>query len=149
MANNYIFEKAQAAPIKDSKRAGTPCTVEATGGDVRSMHLISIRAGYSRNMQIDQSLSGVLYKTYFGDKVTTLTFQGISWPKGVLCNNQSTGNLAAFFQANKQKGTNIRVAFDNNIFDGVLSDVAIQPYTGGIQGMDGYAYDLTIIGKFK
>lgn len=149
--NRDIFGTVKVAGMPDFKKIGVPCTITGTSGDAATMHLIKIQGEGAVNLQIDQSFSGKVYTTIFGDKVTNVTFTGISWPTGALCPADSSLNLNTFYSKNKASAggapKQIYVSFDGNVFKGILVKEDIFPYQVD-NGIDAYSYQLTLVGKF-
>lgn len=130
-----------------------PRIVIKIGGQTISdkIHLLSVTGQGQSNVQIDLTFNSNMIVTAFGEKITPLTFQGISIPNS--CSGAPViSDLGAFYRqyragTNKTRTPVVQVSLQQNVFQGILTGMAIQPYK--LSELDVLLYGLTVMGSFQ
>jgi len=116
------------------------------------MHLLSVEGTGQSNIQIDMTFNEHLIVTAFGERVTPLTFRGVSLPGFCDSSVSDANNLGAFYRkyragTNKTKTPVCQLSFEGNVFEGILTGMALNPYK--LQDIDAFSYALTVQGSFQ
>ena len=115
------------------------------------IHLLSVSGQGQSNVQMDLTFDNNMIVTAFGEKLTSLTFQGISVPS--TCDGAPVvGDLGAFYRkyragTNKTNTPVVQVSLQENVFKGILIGMTIQPYK--LSEIDVLLYGLTVQGSFQ
>ncbi len=117
------------------------------GGDI---HLMSVSGSGESNVQLDVTFDEDMLITAFGEKITPMTFQGISVPSS--CGSVAAADLGAFYRkyragTNKKKTPVVQISLAENVFKGVLVGLQVQPYK--LSEIDVIMYGLTVRGSFQ
>lgn len=133
--------------IADAGPRGVSARITLTPGPSDTLHLVQIQGGASANMQFDLSLNDNVFATVYGDKLTTFTVTGVSFPDDVMCSGEMSDIIDYYMQnrASRAGITEVSVGFKNKVFQGVLVDMSVNPYS--LQSVDAFSVTLTIYGR--
>ena len=114
------------------------------------IHLLSVSGQGQSNIQIDLTFNSNMLVTAFGEKITPLTFQGITVPSS--CSADNAVDLGSFYRkyragTNKTRTPVVQVSLQQNVFQGILTGLSIQPYK--LSEIDVLLYGLTVMGSFQ
>ena len=114
------------------------------------IHLLSVVGAGESNVQLDITFDNDMLITAFGEKITPLTFRGISIPAS--CDSGDASDLGAFYRryragTNKTKTPIVQVSLAENVFQGVLVGLVVEPYK--LSEIDVLMYGLTVRGSFQ
>lgn len=144
MATNDIFGPPK---IADFGPRGVSARVRISPGPTETLHLVQIQGGASANMQFDLSFDDNIFATVYGDKLTTMTVTGVSFPADVMCEGTPPDILQYFqdYKATRDDIPEVSIGFNDHVFKGVLVDMNIAPYN--VQSVDAFAVTLVVYGR--
>lgn len=144
MAVNDIFGPPK---IADMGPRGVSARVSITPGPTETLHLVQIQGGAAANMQFDLSFDDNVLATVYGDKLTTMTVTGVSFPDDVMCEGTPPDILQYYqdYKAQRDDIPEVSIGFNNQVFKGVLADMSIAPYN--VQSVDAFAVTLVVYGR--
>ena len=158
-----LFNDTEIGSIGDARKRA-PVTIQVDGSTLQGrFHLISQQVQAGADVQIDKTFSDDILVTSFGQKLLPMSLVCIALPEG-LCpaavegsNGVSESTLAQLYRnrhAGRRKSngkvTRITVAFDKEVFDGILVGINQVPHNlSDGANLDVFRYTLTIQGNFK
>jgi len=161
MAN--LFNDTEIGSIGDIRRRA-PVTIQVDGSTLQGrFHLLSQQVQAAADVQIDKTFSDDMLVTSFGQKLLPMSLACIALPDN-LCSNAVEGSsgvsertLAQLYRnrhAGRRKSngkvTRITVAFDREVFDGILIGIQQVPHNlSDGASIDVFRYTLIIQGNFK
>jgi hypothetical protein len=156
MPNNLFTKNGRsqtAVAISDPLRASGVCDIQVDGSSLNDqLYLVSVTGSGAVNLQMDLNFNNALFVTVFGDKITPLTFKGIALPS--MCGDAPSGSaIISFFNQYKASASNtikvITVAYNKGdfVFEGILTEMHLNPYTQG--GPDAFSFDMKLQGRVK
>lgn len=133
--------------IADAGPRGVSARVRISPGPSETLHFVQIQGGASANMQFDLSFNDNVFATVYGDKLTTFTVTGVSFPDDVMCDGTPPDIIAYYqtYKARRDQIPEVSIGFNNAVFTGVLVDMSVNPYN--IQSVDAFGVTLTVYGR--
>lgn len=147
-----LFQDTEIVKLEDEVK-GPKILIKFDGNTISDdIHLLSVEGSGASNVQLDLTFSQSVLVTAFGEKITPLTFRGISVPSQCSGASSERNNLGAFYRryragTNRNRSPVAKLSFQGNVFEGVLLSMQLQPYR--IQEVDAWQYGLTVYGSFQ
>lgn len=144
MANSDLFG---APKIADVGPRGVSARIKLTPGPSETLHLVQLQGSAAANMQFDLSFTDNVFATVYGDKLTTFSITGVSFPSDVMCDGTPPDIVEYYKQYKAQRSTipQVSVGFNNFVFQGVLVEMSVSPYS--LQSIDAFSVTLVIYGR--
>jgi hypothetical protein len=98
-------------------------------------------------MQFDLSFDDNVFATVYGDKLTTFTVTGVSFPDDVMCDGTPPDIIDYYqtYKARRDQIVEVSIGFNNAVFKGVLVDMSVNPYS--LQSVDAFGVTLVVYGR--